>query len=224
MAPTTASSTPSRPEEELQFIRKILDESRARFAQSGEPYIVWGLIIAIGMGVTYLSLILQRDLYTAYVWFALILFGWGSMIYFYRKRRKEEAGSKSIIDKIDTAVWTACGGSIGLLVIMFMLSDAINGYDPNLPNLAAINPLFICFLSAMIIGIAFFISGTVNQIPWLRNTAFAWWASSVTMMVFSSSIHVIGLYALMLILFQVVPGIILQRRYRRIVAASSTEA
>ena len=51
MEPTLASNTPSRPEEELQFIRKILDESRARFAQSGEPYIVWGLIIAIGMGL-----------------------------------------------------------------------------------------------------------------------------------------------------------------------------
>lgn len=218
MEPITASSTPSRPEEELQYIRKIIADSRARFAQSGEPYIIWGLIIAIGMGLSYLSLILRHDLYTGYIWPALILFGWGSMIYLYRKRRKEEPRAKSIIERIDSAIWGTCGGTLGLGLILILDQSNLSG-----GNVPPIYPLYTCFFASMILGIAYYLTGVVNDLRWLRNIGFAWWAGAIVMYLWPT-VHVLGIYAGMLILFQVIPGIILQRRYRRIVASSSMEA
>src|SRR5437588_966981 len=105
MENTLTSENPSRPEDELQYIRKIIAESRQSFVESGEPYIVWGLLVAIGMIVSYISVLVQRDLYTAYVWAALILFGWGSMFYYYRKQNKRQARAKSYIDRMAGSIW-----------------------------------------------------------------------------------------------------------------------
>ncbi len=209
-----------QPEDELQYIRKIIEESRAAFVENGKIYILWGLIMAIGMGVTYLSFLLNRNLDTGYVWIALILLGWIMMIMLYRARKHKGQRAKSIIERIDTAIWGACGGAIGLLVIIFMLNYH---YDPSSSFFSTlfdtISPFVISFFSAIILGIAFYLSGIVNQIRWLRNLSFVCWAGAAAMFLWPS-IHVFGLYALMLILFQVVPGIILQRRYHRITIAS----
>src|SRR5438477_7203588 len=104
----------TRPDEELQYIRKIIAESRASFVEDGMPYIWWGLIVAIGMGITYLSVLTQRDLYDGYVWLALVLFGWGTIIYYMIKKKKQPEQVKSFVDRIQGAIWGACGSALGL--------------------------------------------------------------------------------------------------------------
>ena len=142
-----------RPEDELQYIRKIIADSRAAFVEDGKPYIMWGLIVAIGMGFTYFSALTQRDLGVAWVWIVLVLFGWGYIIYYMLKKKKQPARAHSFIDRIQGAIWGACGGSIGLVVLLIMF----NWHSD--PLFGSINPLFICFISAMILGIAYFLSG-----------------------------------------------------------------
>ncbi len=210
------SEQPLRPEDELQYIRKIIDDSRASFVEDGIPYIIWGLLVAAGMIVSYISSLTERDLYAGYIWIGLVLFGWGSMIYYVIKQRRAPARPKSILDRIQSSIWGACGGTLGLgLILVLMFQHGAN--DPQM------NPYYALFVTSLIVGIGYFLSGVVHDLKWLRNISFAWWAGAVAMYLWPS-VHMIGLYAAMIILFQVVPGIILQRRYRRMVAASTPEA
>ena len=205
-----------RPEDELQYIRKIITDSRAAFIEDGKPYIIWGLIVAVGMGVTYLSALTQRDLYSGYVWIGLVLYGWGTIIYYIVQKRKQPERARSFMDRIQSSIWGACGGTLGLGLILILMF----GHGADEPS---IHPIYACFFSSLILGIAYFLSGIANDLNWLRNIGFAWWAGAVAMYLWPS-VHVLGIYTGMLILFQVVPGIILQRRYRRIVASAAQEA
>lgn len=214
MENTLTSQQPLRPEDELQYIRNIIADSRAAFVEDGKPYIMWGLIVAIGMGFTYFSALTQRDIGVGWAWIVLVLFGWGSIIYYMIQKKKQPARARSFVDRIQGAIWGACGGSIGLVVLIIMFN-----WHPD-STFDAINPLFICFISAVILGIAYFLSGIANDLNWLRNVGFAWWAAAVAMYIWPT-VHVLGIYAGMLLVFQVVPGMILQRRYKRITSQPS---
>src|SRR5581483_5975240 len=209
MENTNLSEASLRPEEELLFIRKIIDESRVAFVEDGKPYIFWGLIVAVGMAVTYISVLIQRDLYTGFVWLGLVLLGWGSIFYYARKKSEQEKRAKNFLDRIAGAIWGACGSTLGLGIVLIL--SQVNFSDGKVPS---IHPFYTCFFSNMILGIAYFLSGIVNDLKWFRNLGFVWWAGGIVMFLWPS-VHVLGLYALMLILFQVVPGMILQRRYKR---------
>ncbi len=211
MENTPSTQPPFRPEDELQFIRKIIADSRMAFVEDGKPYIVWGLIVAIGMGVTYISAITQHDLYSGYVWLGLVLFGWGTIIKYVMDKKKQPARARSFIDRIQGSIWGACGGSIGLVIVLLMFNYQFD------PTLGSINPIFTCFFSCILLGIAYFLSGIANDLDWLRNIGFAWWGGGVLMYMWPS-IHTLGIYAAMLLLFQVIPGIILQRRYKKLMA------
>jgi hypothetical protein len=208
MKNTFTSQQSLRPEDELQYIRKIIDDSRMAFVEDGMPYIWWGLIVAIGMGVNYISVLTQRDLYTGYIWIGLVLFGWGTIIYYIIQKRKQPARAKSFVDRIQGAIWGACGGALGLGVLLIICVQHSGDTPP-------LYPIYTCFVASLILGIAYFLSGIANDLNWLRNIGFAWWTGAIAMYLWPT-IHVLGIYAAMLILFQVVPGIILQRRYKRI--------
>jgi hypothetical protein len=195
-----------KPEQELEFIRKIISDSRQAMAEDGKPYIVWGLIVAIAMMATYISALTQIDFYTGWIWIGMVAIG---IIYsFIELRRQKRSGierAHSFVDRFGGAIWTACGSALGLTILLIMFGYQLT--NPSIP------PIFTCSLASIILGIAYFLSGFVNDIKWLRNIAFAWWAGAIAMY-FIYSVHVLGLYALMLILFQVVPGIVLNRKYR----------
>jgi hypothetical protein len=200
------------PDAELQYIRKIIADSRASFVEDGMPYIWWGLIVATGMSVNYISVLTQRDLYAGYIWIGLVLFGWGTIIKYMVEKKKQGIKAHSFIDRIQGAIWGTCGGTLGLAVILIVCIQH-SGDTPS------IHPLYACFVSSLILGIAYFLSGIANDLNWLRNVGFAWWVAAVAMYLWPS-VHVLGIYAGMLIVFQVVPGIILQKRYRKLVAVS----
>lgn len=210
-----SKSRAARPEDELQYIRNIIADSRKAFVEDGKPYIIWGLIVAVGMGVTYLSALMQRDLFSGYVWLGLILYGWGTIIYYIIQKRKQPDRARSFMDRIQGSIWGACGGTLGLGLILILMF-------PHSANEPSINPIYACYFTSLILGIAYFLSGIANDLKWLRNIGFAWWAGAVVMYLWPS-IHVLGLYTAMLLVFQVIPGIILQRRYRRIVSNTAKD-
>jgi hypothetical protein len=213
MENTLTSQQSLRPEDELLYIRKIIDDSRAAFVEDGKPYIVWGLIVAIGMGFTYFSALTGKDIGVGWAWLVLVLIGWANVIYSVIKKKKQAERARSFVNRIQGAIWGACGSTLGLAVLLMVCFQ----HSENSPQ---INSMYAFFVSSLILGIAYFLSGIANDLKWLRNVGFAWWAGAVVMY-FWPSIHIIALYAGMLIVFQVVPGMILQRRYKRITSQPS---
>ncbi len=197
-------------QEELAYIRKIIIESRTSFVEDGKPYVMWGLLVSLGMTLTYISALTQTELYISYFWIGLVLLGWSSTIYYIRQSKKKEQRTKSFIDRIQGAIWGACGNATGLSVLLIMLfSGRVAGDVPPLSQ------YYILFFTSMILGIAYFLSGIANDLNWLRNIGYAWWAGAVVMFIWPS-VHMLGLYAAMIFAFQVIPGIILMKRYKKI--------
>ena len=201
------SSDSLSPEQELAFIRKIINESREAMTEDGIPYITWGVSVAIGMLLTYFEALLNINLYAGYAWIVLIL-GALSLTFWYISRNKREKKPETFGDKLQGAIWGICGSAIGFVVIMFASAGSPS------PSQDLLNAIFICAFSSIILGIAYFLSGIVLQIRWLRNLGFVWWLGCLAM-ILTHSIHALAVYAGMLILFQVLPGLILNRNYRR---------
>lgn len=199
----------SNAHEELAYIRKIIDDSRIAFVEDGKPYIVWGVIVALGMTFTYICALMDRDLGTGYVWIGLTILGW-VYIFMYARKKEKTTRAKSIIDRVQGAVWGAVGSMIGFVIVLIFIGQALN-----IPDMPGIHPLYICFITAVLVGIGYFVSGVANDLKWLRNIALAWWIAAIPMYLWPS-VHVLGLYAFMIVAFQVVPGIVLYRKYRKL--------
>src|SRR4051812_43071195 len=91
-------SPSTSPDQELLYIRKIINDSRRSFSEDGKPYIVWGLLVAIGMTVTYISALIQRDLYTGYIWIGLVLIGYVYIAYMVKNKRAKER-AQNFVDR-----------------------------------------------------------------------------------------------------------------------------
>lgn len=78
----------------------------------------------------------------------------------------------------------------------------------------AYNPVYICPIISTLLGVSYFTSGEIQQIKWLKFISFGWWAGATYTFLFAS-IHTLIIFAGMMICFQVIPGIILNNKYKK---------
>jgi len=63
-------------QQELAFIKKVMEDSRRIICNNGQSFILWGILISVGMLVTYLKIAQNWDVSLGWFWPALIAFGW----------------------------------------------------------------------------------------------------------------------------------------------------
>jgi hypothetical protein len=197
--------------QELAFIRKVIQDSRRAAVDNGIDYIVWGVLVSLGMFAT---ILLERlgVRGTAYLilWVAVMGGGWVfSLVRHLRERSAERV--RTMAGTILNTLWLACG--IVIMVLIF-IGGPLTKMGPS-PAIAAV------------LGIGFLVSGVLLDFVYFKVSAVCWWLGSAAMFYLDSpGAKAMGLYALsdlllfavMMILFQVVPGIILYRRWRNEVA------
>lgn len=193
-------------QEELSFIRKVMEDSRTSYADDGKPKILWAAIVAIGMIYTYIQALSDSDLYIGWVWIGISVIGW-SYIFWYKNKFEHEHKVQTQTGKIIGAIWGACGVSIALIIILIF---GTRYFDIEM----IVHPISLCPLTAIIVGIAYFLDGTVRVVPWVRNLSIVWWLSAVIMFAWPS-VHILAFYAFMIIAFQFVPGLILYRQSKQ---------
>ena len=187
--------------EELTFIKNIIKESRRSFALSGKPYIFWGILIVFGLLLEILRdfKILNFD-YLFFVWIGLIAIGWG-YAYYESKKHKKTRKTTSLAERILGGVWLACGISMTIFGFIGTFSGAIKG-------------IYVSPVLSLVLAIAYFVSGVVNDIKWLRNISIGWWLGGIFMFVYPGQKTNI-IMALMMIAFQIAPGIILLNKVKK---------
>ena len=198
-----------KPQEELAFIRRIMADSRGQVADDGKPSIVWGIIVVLGMLFNYYegymhALTGQRQ-YAGWVWLGLCLLGL-VYIYWHVRTQNRRQRSKTFAGRVAGAIWGAVGVSMSIFI-----AATIIGYS--LDRTIALHPIFICTVTSLILGIGYFVSGILYEISWLRWVAIGWWASSV-IYVFWPRADALLVYAAAMIVLQIIPGVILLRKYR----------
>lgn len=197
--------------QELAFIRKVIQDSRRAAVDNGIDYIVWGVLVALGMFAT-TTLELLRVKGIVYLWLWVVVMG-GGWVYSLTRHLRERSTERirTMASSILNSLWLSCG--IVITIFIFIGGPMQRG-SPN-PAIAAV------------LGVGFLVSGVLLDFAYFKVSAVCWWLGSAVMYYLNSPwarsmtppIHAdMLLFAVMMILFQVVPGIILYRRWRNEVA------
>lgn len=73
--------------ENLEFIKTILERTKKDFIYNGLDYIIWGILIFVGMIGSYIFFAFDMKEETAYIWILAIAIGW---LYSFLRSRKEK--------------------------------------------------------------------------------------------------------------------------------------
>ncbi|MGE5498172.1 MAG: hypothetical protein ACM3Q2_08885 [Syntrophothermus sp.] len=185
--------------EELQFIKRVIEDSKRSIVYNGMHYIVWGILIIAGMLLNYYFL--RQHIYFNYLyeWAAIVFIGW--VFSFYYSKRLDKKGPKTFALKIIATVWLAAGVAMTILGFIGPLSGAISGS-------------FISPVLSVILGMAYLITGVIFESRWFSWLSAGWWAGAVFMFYYPG-IHTLFIMALLMLFFQTLPGIILYRKYNQ---------
>jgi hypothetical protein len=188
-------------EAEISLIKKIMDDSRKAAVANGKHYILWGSVVTAALLANYIMVLLGVSVqYQGMMWFVLMISTAiaGGIL---EKREHKKRRVQTFAGKLLGTLWFASGVSMFMLGFIGTASGAYN-------------PIFICPLISIVLGVSYFTSGAIQQIKWLQYLALGWWAGSVFTFMFPSK-HTLLIFAAMILLFQLVPGIILYRKWKK---------
>jgi len=185
---------------EISMIKQIMEDSKKIVVEDGKGYITWGILVVIGMLGTYFLILDRLFSYIGWLWIATIGLGW---IYTFASsfRKNPEKKVRTFAGKILGAVWVSCGIAMTMVGFVGTASGAIGAYT--------ISPMM-----AVILGIAYFVTGIVYGLPWVRNLAIGWWIGAIVTF-FWSGMNSLLAFAAMMIAFQIIPGIILYSKFKK---------
>ncbi len=187
-------------QQELAFIKAVMEESRRKLVIDGTLYIVWGIVISVGMLATYALLEAKMYSWIGWTWVVCIGFGWiFSIMRGFRQHQNERV--RSLIGKLIAALWIGTGITMTLIGFIGTATGFISGMN-------------VIPLMAMILGIPYLVSGIMVDNWLISKLAFGWWLGGVAMMIWPGT-HIFFIFALMMVLFQILPGIVLRRRWKK---------
>ena len=186
--------------EEISYIKKIIDDSRKTVIDNGLGYIIWGVLILLGLLSTYYIIVSKIPMTVPWNWIILIGGGWAYTIFNIIKHRQKKSSS-TFAQKILGSVWFSLGISATILGFLAPASGAVSG-------------VFISALISVVLGMAYFISGVLYSEKWVSLVAIGWWVGAIVMF-YLPGMHVFLIMSLMIILLQIIPGIILYSKFKK---------
>lgn len=193
------------PQDELLYIKKIIEDSKRNIIDDGRDLISWGVIVVIGLTSTYFSLWTRSYLSMQIIWVVLGAFGW-SLSYYFHRHGEKRSRVKNFATKIMSSVWIACG----LALTIFLFTGMFFQVYP---------PVFISPLAAIILGIGYFVTGDIAELKWMKALTIGWWGGALYMLFFPNAEGILVL-AGMMFFFQTIPGIIIYRKCKKEAAAN----
>lgn len=187
--------------EEISYIKEIMQDSRKAFVDNGVGYIVWGVIIVLALMSSYFMIANGIENNYGLNWIILIAFGWIYTSFSIRKKQKKNRTPSTLAGKILGAVWFSSGIAMTIIGFLGTTSGAIRG-------------VFVSPVISLVLGIAFFVSGTVYGSKWITLLSIGWWAGAI-LMFYWPGMQVFWIMSLMMIFLQIVPGVILYQQAKK---------
>lgn len=184
--------------DELLFIKKVMQDSQQILIDNGMGYIVWGLLVTLGMIFGYIKYLFQLQFDIMLAWVVLISIGWIYSFYTYYK--KEKPKGESFAGKIIKHLWFSIG--VGMTIVGFAgyYSGAIKGEH-------------ISSIIAILLGCAYYLTSALYDWKYLKLVGITWWAGGIVMF-YVFDITQFLIMAFLMFFGQIVPGIILYRKYK----------
>jgi hypothetical protein len=187
-------------QEDLAFIKQVMKDSQQVMIDNGKIFIMLSMIALIGIAGKVVKDLLGYTFSGLYIWIPVILLGWLVSIWF-KKRTYARLGGTSYTSRAMDGIWASFGISACVLGIIGYISGGIKG-------LAVAPALMVLF------GCGQYMSGVVSNRSWITWLAYGWWAAAVIIFFWPGEYAVLVL-GLLLILFQLVPGLLLYQNWKK---------
>lgn len=202
--PNHATSTRDA-SDDLSFIRQVIQDGRRAIVLDATPFIVWGALVVLGTFLEWVCKATDLSFDTIWLWLGLIAIGWVYSIERWMARRKR-LGAQTLADRALAAIWVGCWTAMTLVGFVGFFGDHLEEAG-------------IAGSLAIIIGTGYFATAAVVNHPGVRILGVAWWLGGCLIYLWETP-HFMVLFSVMIVLLQVVPGVLLQRRWKE--AASSS--
>jgi hypothetical protein len=184
--------------DELLFIKKVIEDSRKIVVDNGMGFIVWGILITVGMLFGYIKFLLNLHFDYIWAWVVIIAAGWAFSFFKYYK-------------KTSCKVETFAGRITGTLWFSFGISMSIVGFGGYFTG--AVRGEYISSMMAVMLGAAYYISSVLYGWKWFKSVGILWWCGGIVMFNIAGMEQFLIMSGLM-IFGQVIPGIIIYRKYK----------
>lgn len=184
-------------EEELEFIRKVMEESRRTLIHDGVDFLRWGILASLGIFASYFYYYFQWQMIHVWIlWSAIVIMGWTFSIRSYLRVRKKK--STSFTGKIIWSTWIGSGIALTILGFIGPLSGAYSA-------------ILITAVTSAVMGIGYYANGILIGSRWYIFFALCWWAGSIVLF-FYHRVESLLIFGSMMVCFQVIPGYIFMRQ------------
>ncbi len=183
--------------EEIALIKRVIEESREFTFNIGKNIIVWGILISAAIFGSYGAIIMGHGGLSLWIWAAAIGAGW---IFSIIAGIREKSREKNLGVKIISFVWTSCGIAMTILGFAGTISGGIEDW--------AVAPVIATIMGTGFAGTAF-----VQEFKWVMYVALAWWLGAL-LMFFVKGCETLPIFGVMMVLFEVVPGIVFHRQWK----------
>ena len=186
-----------RPEDDLAFIRRVMEGARETASDGSGHLILWGCLLATAQTLTHLARQGGVTVSVAVIWAVTVAIGFaGSSLL--GNRGLKRAPVNSLVNRILSSIWIGCALSLSLIGFLGQ------GFGSLPPQVAP-------GIEAIVIGTSFFASAVLpnHAIYWLL--AAAWWILGGGLLVRPSPVSNLVI-ACGLVLLMVVPGVVLRAR------------
>ena len=181
--------------EDIAFIRRTIEDGRAYATTRGPDMVVWGVVVAVGYLATYAYVRGWLALAPGWIWTACIGLPWAYSISRFFKVAANPAPIRPMIQAM-RMLWLGCG----IFLTTFALATAWTG-----DNRQGWSEVF----NAAILGVGFFGSASLCNLPWLRWVAGGWWLGFIATYLLRTRIEVLPLSAALMLLLLALPGAVL---------------
>lgn len=189
----------SRPEDDLAFIRRLMEGAHQTATDNSPQLVVWGCVLALAEILAHLRRVGELSISANITWAVAVAIGFAISVSL-KHRARARAPVNSLVDRILGAIWLAC--AISLILLGFLV-----GNTGSLPPDAAQG------VKALVIGSAFFASAFLPGRGTYRLLALAWWILGGALLIrpFPESGLVM---AAALVLLMALPGLLMRTRQK----------
>jgi len=189
--------------DDIAFIRRTMEQGRRVVGSWSADMLVWGIAVTLGYAGTYARVRGWWMLDPNWLWTGLVVLAW---LYSLRRVRRlasrTDAATARLMRSPIGMLWFACGVFLTITSFAVIFATA--------PNTWWINGA----ISAGVMGIAFFVSSFLCDLPWMRWVALAWWLGEVAMFVLRQQPEGLLLGGALMLVLLAVPGFVLMRGRR----------
>jgi hypothetical protein len=181
--------------DDIAFIRQAIEQGRGYAGRHSLDLLIWGVALAIGYVGTYATVSGWWRINPDWLWAACVVLPW---LYSLRLFRSQPRPPRPPMTQALRMLWVGCGIFLSTFSVAVVLAgDMQQGW--------------FSAVGAGTLGIAFFVSSYLCNLPWLRAIAAGWWVAALLLYAFRHHVAVLPLSAVLMLLLLALPGLLLWR-------------